>query len=498
MRKTALYLALLSLACTVARAEEAAPTTAKGWQDYLSLTLSDRMRGELVDWFEPRPGDAPHNAHHYGFFANQLRFGVRMEVPHLLFFVEGQDTRLLGLPNQGSPPVSKVGNLGPGAIYYANTHDPNQGEVFLKEGYFTLRDLPSLTGVSLTGGRFEYSDGLETIPKDAALAWLKRARIGERLVGPFSYTHVTRSFDGVRGVYDNPDFNVTLIGTRPTDGGFEVSANRELDAWLAGLAFTLKQIENFVPVDARAFYLYYRDNRDQAVKVDNRSLSTIANNSPAKDTDPISIHTIGTHAITVVDAGPGKVDGLVWAAMQWGDWGKLEHLAWAYAVETGYQFPQLFAAPWLRAGYNRSSGDDNPNDQTHETFFQLLPTARIYAQFPFYNMMNTEDLFGQLVLRPHQIVTIRTDYHWLRLTNATDLWYSGGGATNDTFFGFAGLKPGGHHELAHLVDVAMTFAILKQLSAYAYYGRAFGQSVVGNSFGGRDANYGYVEVTLRY
>lgn len=481
-------------------AADIAPTESQNWQDHITLTISDRLRGEMVDWFEPRPGDAPHDAHRYGFVGNQFRFGARITAPHIIFFVEGQHTQLLGLPTDASPPDSKVGNLGPGAIYFNNTHiggNGSQGEAFVKEGYLTFHDFSDLPRFSLTGGRFEYSDGLETVPKDPALAWLKRQRISERLVGPFSYTHVTRSFDGVRLVYDDPVFNVTAMGTRPTQGGFEVSANRELDAWLAGMAITLKELKDLAPLDARAFYLYYRDQRDHAVKVDNRSLSSIPNNSPSTDRDPISIHTIGTHGITVVDAGPGRVDGLVWAAMQFGDWGRLDQFAWAYAAEAGYQFPQLFAAPWFRVGYDRSSGDDNPNDGTHETFFQILPTARIYAQTPFFNMMNTEDAFAEIILKPLDMITIRSDYHWLRLTNSADLWYSGGGATNETFFGFAGLKSGGHRDLAHFADVSITLALLKQLSAYAYYGHAFGQSVVGNTFAGRSANYGYIELTLR-
>ena len=167
----------------------------------------------------------------------------------------------------------------------------------------------------------------------------------------------------------------------------------------------------------------------------------MADNRPAaargSDRRDIEVHTWGAHAIASVDAGPGKIDGLVWAAVQSGDWGRLDHFGWAYALEAGYQLPDLPAAPWLRAGYDRSSGDDNPNDAAHGTFFQIPPTARIYAQLPFYNMMNTEDLFAQLIARPHPRLEVRTDYHWLRLSEPADLWYAGGGATNDTFFGYA-------------------------------------------------------------
>jgi hypothetical protein len=55
------------------------------------------------------------------------------------------------------------------------------------------------------------------------------------------------------------------------------------------------------------------------------------------------------------------------------------------------------------------SGDGNPNDNTHGTFFQVLPTPRPYARFPFFNMMNNEDTFGMLILRPHAKVTTSSE-----------------------------------------------------------------------------------------
>ena len=67
--------------------------------------------------------------------------------------------------------------------------------------------------------------------------------------------------------------------------------------------------------------------------------------------------------------------------------------------------------------------------------------------------MNSGDLFTELILKPHSKVTVRTDYHWLQLSSSRDLWYSGGGATNETFFGYQGLNSGGNHNLADFTDV---------------------------------------------
>jgi hypothetical protein len=477
-------------AIAVALACGAFPAAAD-WRDDVAFTLSDRARGEFADWFDPPGTAAPAGAERYAFFANQLRAGVRVTLPHAQLTVEAQDTRLVNLPDDATLPAPQ-GSLGPGAVYFLNTRDTNQGETFLKQGFATLRG----RGFTAKLGRFEYREGAETAPGDATLAFLKRARINERLVGTFDFTHVTRSFDGGSLAYDAPGWNATALGVRPTRGGFEVSANRELDGVsLAGLALTAKRLPfaSAPPSDLRLFYFYYEDRRNEPVKVDNRALG-----SRQADRDAIFVHTIGGHAVTAAELGPGILDGLVWGAGQAGEWGKLDHLAWAGAVELGYQLPSVPAKPWLRIGYDVSSGDGDPTDGDHGTFFQMLPTARVYAQLPFFNLMNDQDLFAQLILRPHERLMIRTDYHWLSLTDRDDLWYSGGGATNAKIFGFAGSPSGGHRELAHLVDVSATVSLHQYLSLGVYYGHAFGRSVVRASFDDADADYGFVELTFKY
>src|SRR5262249_29004494 len=129
------------------------------------------------------------------------------------------------------------------------------------------------------------------------------------------------------------------------------------------------------------------------------------------------------------DTNSGTVDLLLWGAVQTGRWGVQKQRAGSVDLEGGFQ-PKILpkVKPWIRGGFTFGSGDGNPNDNQHSTFFQLLPTPRPYARFPFFNMMNTEDRFGSLLLRPHPKVTISSEFHALRLSDANDLWYSGGGA----------------------------------------------------------------------
>jgi hypothetical protein len=89
--------------------------------------------------------------------------------------------------------------------------------------------------------------------------------------------------------------------------------------------------------------------------------------------------------------------------------------------------------PWS-AAYHIAVGGGQLN-------FIATTTLRMYAQPPFYNMMNNQDLFAEILLQPLTCLNVRTDLHYLRPTEGADLVYFGGGATKKDFFGFGGVKP---------------------------------------------------------
>jgi hypothetical protein len=459
------------------------------WRDAVQPILETRVRGELASWFKPPAGAAPPGAENWAFFANRLRFGASVTLPRVSFVLEGQDVRLENIPTDASlgPPF---GALGTGPNYFLNTRRSSQGETVLKQAYATVRG----RGLSVSGGRFEFSDGAEVVPADPTVRAVVHSQVRDRLLGPFDFTHVGRAFDGGRVAYDRPDWNATAMGSVPTQGAFEVSANTELERIAVAYgALTLKRLPWGPPIHGRLFYLYYHDGRIVAVKTDNRPVA-----AREADHDPIDIHTIGGDAVTAVELGPGIVDGLLWAAVQAGTWGLLDHQAWALALQAGYQLPRWPASPWLRTGYEQGSGDVDPDNDTHGTFFQVLPTPRKFARLPFFNMMNLQNVFGELLLKPHKTVSVRGGYHWLVLSEAADLWYSGGGAGKENIFGYAGIPSSDRRQLAQVTDFSVTWSPIRQVTVEAYYGHAFGQGVVAGTFAGTGTDYGFMEVTLRY
>ena len=491
-RRGAVLVGTLALALSEAHARagwwppERPATSVEGpWDTRWTLEASDRLRGEIVDYFAPKPTSTTPNSR-YNFLANRFQAGVRVRRESWEAFLQFQHTVLDDVP-VGAPPGA------PGKAYLDNTKRSFQEQGWLRQGWVRAEDLFGVRGAGIVVGRQLWRDGLEAPARDPNLQWLKQQRVAERLIGAYDYTHIGRSYDGGQVHWDTDWLNVSGFGFQPTSGGFEISAGRPIEGiQLGGLSATVKDSPRFPSSDARLFWIYYSDHRGPIV-FDNRP-----DNARKADTGDLRLHTIGANAAHVAALGPGKADVLGWAAGQLGAWQALDQRAWAYALEAGYQLTGLWARPWARLGFFRGSGDPDPKDDVHETFFQMLPTGRQYAQFPFYNMMNNQDTFAQLVLQPCRSLGVRSDFHWLRVVEGKDFLYSGGGATKDDFFGFSGVPAKGAHQIGYLVDIAFTWKPIDLLTFYAYYGHVFGGDVIHQSFAGREANYAYLESTVAF
>jgi hypothetical protein len=305
---------------------------------------------------------------------------------------------------------------------------------------------------------------------------------------------VGRSFDGAQYVLNGKKLNFTLAGAMPTRGAFQVDGWGELHVGFgyASLNGSVNRKNN--SGDWRMFAMYYQDWR-HIVKTDNRP-AAIRN----LDLENIRIGSFGGHYIHAAETAHGTFDLLLWGVLQTGRWGTQDHGAMAGDVEAGWQ--PMFAPrlkPWIRGGYHRGSGDDNPLDQKHGTFFEVLPTPRPYARFPFFNLMNVQDAFGGLTLRPHKSWTIRTDYHVLSLSDRQDQWLLGGGAFQPWTFGYIGRPSGGAQSLANLWDISADWNINAHYAVAGYYGHAPSKSVVRNVYpGSTSGSFGYIEFTYKF
>src|SRR5262249_54170533 len=154
----------------------------------ITVSGSIRSRVESWDWFTPASGEPD-----YTFSGNLFRLMLSKSKETYGWQVELAVPFLLGLPDNAVAPGAQ-GALGMGANYYTNNNRTrNSAMLFPKQANFQFKNVG---GGSLKLGRFEFIDGSEMAPKSASLAFLKNTRINQRLLGPFGFTHVMRSFDG--------------------------------------------------------------------------------------------------------------------------------------------------------------------------------------------------------------------------------------------------------------------------------------------------------------
>jgi hypothetical protein len=444
-----------------------------------------RSRVEVWDWFDT---DAANND--YAYSGNQIRFGWSQQRKRFDWQLEFMAPILLGLPNDAiaAPPQ---GQLGLGGAYYGANNARNAAMIFPKQAYVRLK---FGGGHNLRLGRFEWMDGGELTPKDATLAALKRDRIAQRLIAPFGWTHVGRAFDGFHYALDRGRTNFTVTAALPTRGVFQVDGWNNVNVGFVYASANRAYARGKYVGDVRGFASYYHDWRP-VLKTDNRPLAV-----RQRDLANIRIYSFGGHSIGKWELPSANLDVLFWGVLQTGDWGRLSHRASAGAAEAGIQpaFGKELGF-WLRGGYNASSGDSDPLDSRHGTFFQMLPTPRPYARFPFFNMMNNQDSFGEVMFKPAKTVQVRFDYHWLRLANSRDLWFLGGGAFQPWTFGFVGRPSGGARGLANLYDVSADWNLTPKWNLNGYFGYVQGRGAVRSVYPlASSGAMGFLEVFYRF
>ena len=452
------------------------------------VTGTLRTRVYFWDWFTPTSGQ-----NNYAYTGDFIRFGFSQRLHLFSWNAEFNAPIILGLPANPNGPGAQ-GALGLGSNYLAaNKGNQNAAMIFPRQLNLTFNKVGT-EGSFLRVGRFAFLDGSEMIPKNATLATLKNLRVSQRLLGDFGFSDAGRSFDGAYYSLALPQSNLTFIAATPTRGVFQVDGWGWNRVGFAYGAYTKQWGTGKHSADARAFVLEYDDFR-HITKTDNRALAI-----RRLDLSNIRINTYGFHSLHSVITPAGNADFLAWTALQTGRWGPQQHRAYAFVLEGGLQ-PKILPAlkPWLRAGIAHTSGDPNANDGKHQTFFQVLPTPRGYARFPFFNMMNLNDEMGSLVLRPHMQVTTSSEFHSLKLAQGNDLWYAGGGAFQPWTFGYSGRATEGRTALGNLYDTNLEYRFNRHFTFTGYVGYMQGLTVMKFIYpAGKDGRFGLVEMLFKF
>ena len=443
-----LWLALPYARLSAQAAASAPPSVASASKDRLTVRTTASLRSRVEDWrwFDTTAAGA------YRFTALLARLGAQASRGSWSAKADLSAPVLLSLPTDASAPAP-LGQFGLGANYASASTSgtalrSNVAGLVVRQAVLDWKQGSS----TIRLGRFDVSDGVERTPTSPALTTLKNTRLSQRLLGPFGFTHGQRAMDGVSAQTTRSGHTLTALAIRPTSGVFAVTrAGRSLPVNIAYGAWSYGRAHKRGEWDARLFGLWYQDERG-LVPTDNRLAGTRIS-APRN----ITVNTVGAHVVAVRSVGEWSVDGLAWGAAQTGSWSTLMHRAHALALEVGAQRRTAPWSPWLRAGWYRGSGDRNPADNTHGTFFQIAPTPRIYARFPFYNGMNSDERFAYATVKPSKTVSARLGVHDVRLASASDQWLLGGGAFDTRNFGYVGrtLPPGSSPRLGVVSEASV-------------------------------------------
>ncbi|MGC8814986.1 MAG: alginate export family protein [bacterium] len=450
--------------------------------------LEIRCRYEYFNYFN----NNPNYDNSYGFLGINLKYNFLMNIDNNNYGLTLIVPYLSNLPKNA---VSNVGALGLGGTYYQFSHKQNSNFI-IKQAFadfnlykkkFKINETEFTKDIRFKLGRFDFNDGNEVLPSNTTLKWLRLNRIQQRLICTSEFSHIRRSFEGFNLYVNNfsnyNKSNITLFFGRPTFGIFDIKTpNEHINNLSIGyLSYNLineKQLS-----DLRIFYGYYNDRRNL--------LKTSNNSIPIRDS--IYINSIGFNYSKVFENNSGNFDFVLYYVYQFGKWGNLNHNANAYLIDLGYKF-KVSIEPYFRIGYFRSSGDKNPNDNKHNTFTPYLYSSRLYAYFPFYNEMNISDFNIYLNLKFSKKISLALDYHDLNLTEDKDRWYAGGGAFNESVFGYTAINNSNLSKLATLYNITLSYNINENSNLNIYYGIANGKDIVKNVFNLKsNANYFFVE-----
>ncbi|MEX2204867.1 MAG: alginate export family protein [Myxococcota bacterium] len=409
------------------------------------------------------------------FTGTRTRLRAQYSLRETLFVVgELQDVRLNGMASDASG-LERVYRSANDADSHANGDD-------VRQLYAELRPTPTSF---VRAGRMDVKLGQEVLYPEPDWRYLKTARLGERLVGTVGWSQSERAYDGASAGWAVAGTQLYGFAARPTTGIFAVdSAYRPLDGIsLGGASVTAKRGTLAQHGELSVFGLYYDDDR-----------ATEDGGLP----NGLDVQTYGASWLSIHPIGPGKLDVLLFGAVQVGDYDDLDQRASAALVELGYQFPDVWGKPWLRIGLNVASGDGDPGDDDHGTFFNILPTNHLYYGFADQlAFQNVEDWFVQLRLAPHPRLGLNLFVHQFRLQNSNDARYSGTGAFNKDAFGYAAQASRGYAHVGTEYDVVATLALHRTVSLELGYAFLDGGALF-DPMASQDVHFGYAALELKY
>ena len=454
----------------------------------LVVDVQERLRVELRDNnFDFR--DAANASTDDAWLLQRFRLGVLVKpTAWLRLYAQGQDTREIGSDRDNVPFV-----LG------AEGDDPFD----LRQAYVEISNHAECPW-GLKVGRQELSYG------------------DERLIGGFEWNNFARTFDAVKLRYqDNPRrfwvdafaaHVVTIRDVGPQGNyGWHFNDADWNDTFLGVYGGTTRWLSQ----TTEAYFLYRNKESSNPRYFDDATPTP--NAARAYDIQQ-EIYTVGLR----LKSTPGKLAGFDYEAEAAGQWGRAhgrsgaafpgpasqDHRAWAAMVRGGHTWKDWAWKPRLGVEYSVASGDENPDDDRHESFLNLFPTNhKFYGYMDFFAWKNIHNPSVQLKVTPYQDKThawknlwVQLDCHAFWLFTNEDAWYRANGVATVRPVNTAARNADRY--VGSEFDLTVGYAPLKWLRLLAGYSHFFAGDYLADTAtataGRDDADFAYLQTVITF
>ncbi len=333
----------------------------------------------------------------------------------------------------------------------------------IHQGFLDLRILGEDVPLTLRIGRQELQYG------------------AQRLISPLDWGNTRRRFDGVKLFYEAPDFGFDVFYVRPFDPiavNIGENQNRKPDEYreemhLYGIYSTYTGIPNH-GIDGYFFAL--RDRGD-----------FVNANSNAGD---ISLYTLGARFWG--RTGPWDYDTELTG--QWGRWAGDTIQAWSWSLDSGVTFDHLPWSPRLGVGFDLATGDDDPTDGKHGTFYQLFPLAHAYLGY--LDLVARQNIIAQninLTMKPAENVKAHIAWHTFWLYEESDALYNAGGVPIRR-------DPSGKSgsDVANELDITVAWQIDTHQSILLGYSHIWNNNFIRQTGASEDPDFIYLMYKFRF
>lgn len=299
-----------------------------------------------------------------------------------------------------------------------------------------------------------------------------------RLISTLDWANTRRRFDAVKIFWSDRHWDVDFFYAKPVPVQLDENYHRQPDRYdentdLYGFWMTYKGIPKH-GIDA---YFLAIDAVGQAL------------NANGKEGDR-SVYTIGGRFW----GQPPPWDYEAEVAGQWGKFAGDTVAAWMASAVAGYTFQDCPWRPRLGVAFDWASGDDDPLDGMHQTFFQHFPFGHYYLGYlDLVGRQNVLAARADLSFKPHEKINVGLTYHAFWLADSEDALYNAAGNVARR------RGPGTfEHEVGSELDLTIVYNLDRHTSFLLGWSHLWPSSFIENSGPSEDVDFFYIQYAFKF